>query len=496
MFDLICGTSIGGCGVACVSLAKDTEEHSGPTNSTRASTPLSRRCCRSGRSATSAHRAQGAVAGDRQLLQGHRPLDSGSTLNASFPPCDGDGVPEARAALVRRVGDALESRWLVQPFLLSNYERLHVSKGGRFQGPSADNWPLWEMLAATTRAPTFFEPWEKKGHEFVDGGIVANNPAMLAISEAMAIWPNRPIGTVVSVGCGHSLNTAHKAKKGIVYWANQLVDMATDSYQTHTQVKQLLQSFNAARVSNPIKYFRLEPTAAPFAFMDARRRAIQEIKDVVEDYVDENEALFHVVASSLLAHDDGSPGRDSADHGHDWAHAGRGGMLNEMDLGEAEFFAENSSLAASRRRSRSCARAALGGDRWREGPRLLQGPDRSRQAELRRLRTAKLRLSRKMGSSKSSEPSSTKSRASSILDRLAPAIRASIGITLEEELASRGRQPSGMPRSASEGEPSESRRTSISEAIPEGGERDLVHGPSYLGGGLVLRGSEVGHFVA
>ena len=127
---------------------------------------------------------------------------------------------------------------------------------------------------------------------------------MLAFSEAMAIWPNRPIGTVVSVGCGHSLNTAHKAKKGIVYWANQLVDMATDSYQTHTQVKQLLQSFNAARVSNPIKYFRLEPTAHP-AFMDARRRAIQEIKDVVEEYVDENEALFHVVASSLLAHDDG-----------------------------------------------------------------------------------------------------------------------------------------------------------------------------------------------
>ena len=88
-----------------------------------------------------------------------------------------------------------------------------------------------------------------------------------------------------------------------MYWANQLVDMATDSYQTHTQVKQLLQSFNAARVSNPIKYFRLEPTAAPFAFMDARRRR-SRIKDVVEDYVDENEELFHVVASSLLAHDE------------------------------------------------------------------------------------------------------------------------------------------------------------------------------------------------
>ena len=479
MFDLICGTSIGGCGVACVSLAKDTEEHSGPTNSDACLDALisqvlpKRSICHFLRTG---HKVPSPVIDGffKDTVLSTLGIDS---PNATFPrPCDGDGVPGKRVPhsfVVSAMHSNLDGSW--QPFLLSNYERLHVSKGGRFQGPSADNWPLWEMLAATTRAPTFFEPWEKKGHEFVDGGIVANNPAMLAISEAMAIWPNRPIGTVVSVGCGHSLNTAHKAKKGIVYWANQLVDMATDSYQTHTQVKQLLQSFNAARVSNPIKYFRLEPTAAPFAFMDARRRAIQEIKDVVEDYVDENEALFHVVASSLLAHDDGyvepSTERDAADHGHDWAHAGRGGMLNEMDLGEAEFFAENSELGrveekVEELRARGTRRGSVAG-------RASIASRASTAAGKRNSVAFEPRSSvclEKLGSSKSSEPSSTKSRASSILDRLAPAIRASIGITLEEELASRGRQPSGMPRSASEGEPSWRQRTSISEAIPEGGE--------------------------
>ena len=254
-------------------------------------------------------------------------------------------------------------------------------------------------------------------------------------------------------------------------------------------LQQQLKHHNHPSLPEPA-YFRLEPTAAPFAFMDARRRAIQEIKDVVEDYVDENEALFHVVASSLLAHDDGyvepSTARDAADHGHDWAHAGRGGMLNEMDLGEAEFFAENSELGrveekVEELRARGTRRGSVAGRASIAS--FMDGPHRgaSTAAGKRNSVAFEPRSSiclEKLGSSKSSEPSRTKSRASSILDRLAPATRASIGITLEEELASRGRQPSASGQGP-EGEHSWRQRssvwagsssTSISEAIPEGGE--------------------------
>ncbi len=162
-------------------------------------------------------------------------------------------------------------------------------------------------------------------------------------------------------------------------------------------------------------------------------------------------------------------------------------MLNEMDLGEAEFFAENSELGrveekVEELRARGTRRGSVAGRASIAS--FMDGPHRgaSTAAGKRTSVAFEPRSSvclEKMGSSKSSEPSSTKSRASSILDRLAPATRASIGITLEEELASRGRQPSGMPRSASEGEPSWRQRSSvwagssssaISEAIPEGGE--------------------------
>ena len=70
--------------------------------------------------------------------------------NATFPrPCDGDGVPGKRVPhsfVVSAMHSNLDGSW--QPFLLSNYERLHVSKGGRFQGKCARLGGVTEAIAA------------------------------------------------------------------------------------------------------------------------------------------------------------------------------------------------------------------------------------------------------------------------------------------------------------------------------------------------------------
>jgi hypothetical protein len=57
-------------------------------------------------------------------------------------------------------------------------------------------------LRATTAAPTVFKPVLMGGELYCDGGIVASNPAAVAIHEARTIFPDVPIELVVSCGTG------------------------------------------------------------------------------------------------------------------------------------------------------------------------------------------------------------------------------------------------------------------------------------------------------
>ncbi|KFA46064.1 hypothetical protein S40293_10064 [Stachybotrys chartarum IBT 40293] len=61
---------------------------------------------------------------------------------------------------------------------------------------------IWEVARATSAAPTFFEAMTIDGIKYSDGGTGWNNPTSEAIAEADEIWPNRPIGCIVSMGTG------------------------------------------------------------------------------------------------------------------------------------------------------------------------------------------------------------------------------------------------------------------------------------------------------
>jgi predicted acylesterase/phospholipase RssA len=68
----------------------------------------------------------------------------------------------------------------------------------------ADPFPacIWEVARATSSAPTLFAPIEIDHVAYGDGGTGWNNPTKEAILEAHNIWPNRPIGIVISIGTG------------------------------------------------------------------------------------------------------------------------------------------------------------------------------------------------------------------------------------------------------------------------------------------------------
>ncbi len=101
----------------------------------------------------------------------------------------------------------------------------------RFNDPSLSdcnlNVPLWQLLRASTAAPTFFPPEEialgNRKFLFVDGGVTPyNNPSLLAVMMATLpcyrlYWPaSRQSLHLVSVGTGHQhTHLPHKLARNI-----------------------------------------------------------------------------------------------------------------------------------------------------------------------------------------------------------------------------------------------------------------------------------------
>jgi patatin-like phospholipase/acyl hydrolase len=62
---------------------------------------------------------------------------------------------------------------------------------------------MTKVAAATAAAPTFFKPLQDGGYTFVDGGVWANNPVMIALVDALSCFdvPRENV-RILSVGCG------------------------------------------------------------------------------------------------------------------------------------------------------------------------------------------------------------------------------------------------------------------------------------------------------
>eukprot|EP01052_Picozoa_sp_SAG31_P040876 SAG31_NODE_6040_length_2197_cov_1.075786_1_plen_708_part_00 len=94
-----------------------------------------------------------------------------------------------------------------RPFLLRTYPK---PEGG-LQGTSSCK--IWEAGRATGAAPTYFDHMEIGDQPLIDGGVTANNPVQLAIEEAGALWPRRPVGCLVSLGCGQMTEQKRSSSK-------------------------------------------------------------------------------------------------------------------------------------------------------------------------------------------------------------------------------------------------------------------------------------------
>ena len=116
--------------------------------------------------------------------------------------------------------------------------------------------PMREIAAATSAAPTYFEPLQKEGYTYLDGGIWANNPTMAALVEALSCFDMRPENVrILSLGCGGKpfrMSDRQSKNGGLLDWLRVFeVQMHLQSETAINQAGLLIGRNNITRLDRP-----------------------------------------------------------------------------------------------------------------------------------------------------------------------------------------------------------------------------------------------------
>eukprot|EP01087_Luapelamoeba_hula_P018134 TRINITY_DN5805_c0_g2_i3.p1 TRINITY_DN5805_c0_g2~~TRINITY_DN5805_c0_g2_i3.p1 ORF type:complete len:1000 (+),score=116.26 TRINITY_DN5805_c0_g2_i3:402-3401(+) len=103
---------------------------------------------------------------------------------------------------------------------------LQLNKRGQKMSQMLDL-PVWEAIMYSSSAPTFFPSYKRH----IDGGVVANNPTLAAVSEVMAVTALNPVPAqnlhVLSISCGtfRFYIDGDTHDWGILQWGPKLTDL-------------------------------------------------------------------------------------------------------------------------------------------------------------------------------------------------------------------------------------------------------------------------------
>ena len=117
--------------------------------------------------------------------------------------------------------------------------------------------PLWQVAMATSAAPTFFPAFCLPGDHvrLIDGGVWANNPAMVGVAEAVSMF-SQPLDSIRVLSLGTTADPRARKRMldngGLLQWIRSPnvvnVLLTGQSVGAFTQVQHLLSPGNAHRL--------------------------------------------------------------------------------------------------------------------------------------------------------------------------------------------------------------------------------------------------------
>lgn len=177
----------------------------------------------------------------------------------------------------------------VQPFLFRNYAHDPVI-GNLFDGTCKAD--VWQAIRASSAAPGYFQEFKFGSSILLDGGMLVNNCAGVAHTEANILWPNEPVQCLVSVGSGkfRPRDVMNVNATSLYEKAHGLLYSATDTETIHMILKNLIQN-----------YYRFNPQLSENILISENRKLkLDQLRDEAQQYMKNNEFMLGQLTKKLL----------------------------------------------------------------------------------------------------------------------------------------------------------------------------------------------------
>lgn len=297
-FDLVAGTSTGGI-LACGLLVPDSFDHSDEktTDEEETDTEEKTRSEYSAKELVGLYMDKGEKIFDNGLYQKIR--SAKGWLDQKYPSAPIEEI------LQGYFGDLRISE-LVKPCLITSYDlsrrKAHFFRQHSGSNKDASDFLVRDVCRSTSAAPTFFEPSFVKSlagipYPLIDGGVIANNPALCALAEAMNRFHVKLEDIfMLSIGTGSFKQPYdHVLAKdwGTAQWILPLIDilMSGVAETAHFQVNELFES-----IGHKANYLRIDtefrgdnPLHPEPDLDDARPENTEKLKNFGRELADENE---------------------------------------------------------------------------------------------------------------------------------------------------------------------------------------------------------------